>query len=472
MRHTARSSAIIAAVASLALTACAPFSLSSLKVTVNINGGVSGQAAEAEGATTDVAASPETAAAETAPAEEAGAEAALALPGVLTGTVTYLQRIALDPNAVIEVQLSDVSRMDAPATLIASQTIQAAGNQVPFAYELAYDPAQIEAKNTYAVRAAITIDDKLTWTSTTAYHVLTRDNPVTGVEIMVQPVPEAETEPVPAAAEATADAVDTLAADGRFGTLVSLIQAAGLTEILKGNGPFTILAPTDEAFTALPPAMLDLLKKDAKLLKNVLLYHVIPARVTSAEAAGANSAPTALPGAALLISAGEGGLTIDGSPVIAADIPATNGVIHALGAVILTPVPVTKRLEIDGRFTMLLKALKTAKMDTALDAGSHEFTLFAPTDEAFARLPKLAVDTILGNPALLSLTLMHHVAAGRQMAADVARASTLDTTLEDVKLPVTVDGRIVKVGDATILEVDLLVNGGVVHVIDTVLLPK
>jgi transforming growth factor-beta-induced protein len=467
MRHNARSSAIIIvavlAAASLVLTACAPFAISSLHVTVNIQGGPPDEAAQAGGTTTDVSASPETGA--EAPAEEA----AVALPGVLTGTVTYRQRIALDPGAVIEVQLSDVSRADAAAVLIASQTIQAEGRQVPFAYELAYDPAKIDARNTYAVRAAISVGGKLTWTSTKQYPVLTRGMPATGVEIMVEPVPEAESEAAPV--EATADAIDTLAADGRFGTLLSLIQAAGLTEILKGVGPFTILAPTDEAFAALPPAMLDYLKADLKLLKNVLLYHVIPAKVTSAEAAAANSAPTALPGASLSIGTAGGGLTLDGSPVIAADIPATNGVIHALGAVMLTPVPVTAQLEIDGRFTVLLKALRTAEMDAALDAGSHEFTLFAPTDDAFARLPKLAVDTILGNRELLGRTLMHHVAAGRQMAADLAQVTELGTTLEGAKLPVTVAGDTARVGDAQVVKADWLVNGGVVHVIDAVLLP-
>jgi uncharacterized lipoprotein YbaY/membrane-bound inhibitor of C-type lysozyme len=107
---------------------------------------------------------------------------------VLTGTVTYLQRMALPPNAVIEVVLADVSRADAPATIIATQTITAAGKQVPFPFELTYDPASIQPQNTYAVQARILVDGKLRFISTQRYAVLTNGRPMTGVNIVVQPV--------------------------------------------------------------------------------------------------------------------------------------------------------------------------------------------------------------------------------------------------------------------------------------------
>jgi uncharacterized lipoprotein YbaY len=106
----------------------------------------------------------------------------------VTGTVTYLPRIALPPQAVIEVQLVDVSRADAPAQVISSQTITANGRQVPFAFELPYDPAQIEERYTYAVQARITIDGQLRFISTQRYSVLTRGNPSSNIEVIVQPV--------------------------------------------------------------------------------------------------------------------------------------------------------------------------------------------------------------------------------------------------------------------------------------------
>lgn len=107
---------------------------------------------------------------------------------VVTGTVTYLVRSALPPTAVIEVVLQDVSKQDAPAVTISSQRIEASGKQVPFPYRLKYDPAQIDEKNTYAVRATIKDGDQLLFTSTQANLVITNGAPTRNVEIVVEPV--------------------------------------------------------------------------------------------------------------------------------------------------------------------------------------------------------------------------------------------------------------------------------------------
>lgn len=111
-----------------------------------------------------------------------------ALSGVLTGTVNYLQRMALPSNAVIEVTLADVSKMDVAATIVATQTITADGKQVPFSYELTYDPATIQPQMTYAVSARILVDGKLRFISTQRYSALTNGAPATGIDIIVQPV--------------------------------------------------------------------------------------------------------------------------------------------------------------------------------------------------------------------------------------------------------------------------------------------
>ena len=116
------------------------------------------------------------------------AAASESLPGTLSGTVTYLQRIALAPDAVVEITLQDVSKADAPAEMISTQTIETEGAEVPIAYALKYDPARIDAKNTYAVRATITEGGNLTWTSTKRYPVLTRGAPVDNIEIIVEQV--------------------------------------------------------------------------------------------------------------------------------------------------------------------------------------------------------------------------------------------------------------------------------------------
>ncbi|MEB3290361.1 MAG: YbaY family lipoprotein [Leptolyngbya sp.] len=105
----------------------------------------------------------------------------------VSGTVTYPQRMALPPNATLVVTLEDVSRADAPSTVIAGKTIQTAGQQVPIPFSLTYDPAEIAPQNRYVVRAQIFYDGALQWASTTAYPVITQDNP-TEVEIQLEQI--------------------------------------------------------------------------------------------------------------------------------------------------------------------------------------------------------------------------------------------------------------------------------------------
>jgi uncharacterized lipoprotein YbaY len=106
----------------------------------------------------------------------------------LEGVVTYRQRITLSPDAVVEVTLQDVSRADAPAVVIASQTIETQGMQVPIPFVLEYDPGVIDPRMTYSVSARITENGQLTWISTSMYSVLTRGAPSNNIEIIVEPV--------------------------------------------------------------------------------------------------------------------------------------------------------------------------------------------------------------------------------------------------------------------------------------------
>ena len=106
----------------------------------------------------------------------------------ITGQVTYRQRIALSPDAVVEVSLQDISRADAPAVVVASQTIQTGGKQVPIPFALDYDPGAIDPRMSYAVSARITENGQLTWISTQVYPVLTRGAPSDNVEIIVDRV--------------------------------------------------------------------------------------------------------------------------------------------------------------------------------------------------------------------------------------------------------------------------------------------
>ncbi|KFN49489.1 hypothetical protein P873_10980 [Arenimonas composti TR7-09 = DSM 18010] len=142
--------------------------------------------------------------------------------------------------------------------------------------------------------------------------------------------------PARTAAQPAGDIVDTAIAAGNFKTLVAAVQAAGLADTLKGPGPFTVFAPTDAAFAALPAGTVEnLLKPENRdQLVAILTYHVVPGRVTAAQAATLDSAKT-VQGGELDIDAANGGVTIDGANVVTADIAASNGVIHVVDKVLL-----------------------------------------------------------------------------------------------------------------------------------------
>ena len=131
------------------------------------------------------------------------------------------------------------------------------------------------------------------------------------------------------------DIVDTAVAAGSFETLVAAVQAAGLVETLKGEGPFTVFAPTDEAFAALPEGTVEeLLKPENKdQLVSILTYHVVPGMVMSGDLSNNMMAATVQGGDVTIMT--EGGVTVDGANVVQADIEASNGVIHVIDGVIL-----------------------------------------------------------------------------------------------------------------------------------------
>jgi uncharacterized surface protein with fasciclin (FAS1) repeats len=129
------------------------------------------------------------------------------------------------------------------------------------------------------------------------------------------------------------DIVDTAVAAGSFKTLATALQAAGLVETLKGEGPFTVFAPTDEAFAKIPESDLEALLADKTKLTKVLTYHVVPGKVTAADVVKLSSAKT-VEGQSIKIDTSSG-VKVDGANVTQTDIMATNGVIHVIDAVIL-----------------------------------------------------------------------------------------------------------------------------------------
>lgn len=162
--------------------------------------------------------------------------ALLALPAVagaqgqpaVTGTVIYLERIMLPPSAVVTVQLQDIARADAPATVLAEQKIDTAGNGPPYAYSLSYDPAQIVDSGRYSVRAEIRDGGQLLFTSTTAYPVITGGNPTSDVEVLVEQVSGGAGTTGGATAQPTPTSPTTLPATGGADGLGALLLFAAL----------------------------------------------------------------------------------------------------------------------------------------------------------------------------------------------------------------------------------------------------
>ena len=146
---------------------------------------------------------------------------------------------------------------------------------------------------------------------------------------------------LPARAHAQADTasrniVETAVAAGSFNTLATALKAAGLVATLEGKGPFTVFAPTDEAFAKLPEGAVEKLLADTAQLKSVLLYHVVPGRYLAADVVKLRSAPTAA-GASAKVSTNASGAMIDGAKIVRTDITASNGVSLVIDSVIMPP---------------------------------------------------------------------------------------------------------------------------------------
>ena len=271
--------------------------------------------------------------------------------------------------------------------------------------------------------------------------------------------------------------VDIAAEDGRFTTLVTALQAAGLDSVLAGEGPFTVFAPTDDAFGKLPEGTIASLLETIPALKNILLYHVVSGNVLAADVVTLESAVT-LQGQTVSISVMGDVVKINDSQVIITDIQGSNGIIHVIDTVLLPAEEESKTAESktivdiaaeDGRFTTLVTALQAAGLDSVL-AGEGPFTVFAPTDDAFGKLPEGTIASLLETIPALKNILLYHVVSGNVLAADVVTLESA-VTLQGQTVSISVMGDVVKINDSQVIITDIQGSNGIIHVIDTVLLP-
>ena len=270
--------------------------------------------------------------------------------------------------------------------------------------------------------------------------------------------------------------VATALSDGRFKTLAKVLNSAGLVETLQGDGPFTVFAPTDEAFSKLPTDVISNLLKpeNSEELGNILKYHVLAGSVRLAGALESEGAKT-ITGDSISVTFTDGKVKVNESTLINSDIQCSNGVIHVIDSVLLPPKPETDLVAVakrSGKLSTLLAAVEAAGLSDTLSSAS-EVTILAPTDEAFSKLPKGTLESLLkpeSRKALQKILAMH-VLNGKVSAGDALNAKqAMSFSGESLTFKV-MDG-FLKVNSSTIVSTDIAADNGVIHVIDSVLLPK
>jgi uncharacterized surface protein with fasciclin (FAS1) repeats len=273
---------------------------------------------------------------------------------------------------------------------------------------------------------------------------------------------------------------DVASANGSFNTLVSLLEATNLDDTLdNANSTFTVFAPTDEAFAALGQETLDALAADPDKLSSILTYHVLGSKVEAQAAlSSAGNTVETVNGANIALSLSGENLLINTSTVTATDVMADNGVIHVIDSVLMPPAPTESNANIvatakaNGNFNTLIAALERTGLDSVLSDDSGTFTVFAPTDAAFAAIGDKLINTLLANPDVLSDILKQHVLP---INADSVTAMSLNgksvkTVLEnELGISINPETDSLMFGGAKIVTKDIVTTNGTIHVIDSVI---
>nr|XP_027225410.1 transforming growth factor-beta-induced protein ig-h3-like isoform X2 [Penaeus vannamei] len=255
-----------------------------------------------------------------------------------------------------------------------------------------------------------------------------------------------------------------------FTQLVDLVVTAGLADTVSNGGPFTIFAPTNKAFEALDPQLVNSLLADTEMLKNVLLYHVVSGRVVSSSLRDGMVADS-VQGGPLRINVNRNGVKVNDVAVTQADIMARNGVIHVIDQVLMPPEDVGNLAEVltSQGFSQLVDLVVTAGLaDTVSNGGP--FTVFAPTNEAFQALDPELVKALLADPERLKDVLLYHVVPGAVLSSDLSDG-LVATTAQGGDLRVNVNGNAVTINDVDVTRADIPASNGVIHVLNQVLLP-
>lgn len=269
----------------------------------------------------------------------------------------------------------------------------------------------------------------------------------------------------------------------KFAALTVALARTGLHNVLKkSEGNYTLFAPSDDAFLAAGLSVDAIARAPKELLTSILLYHVVGLKVPAASVpAGPNAAVPTLNGADIFVTKKDGNVFINGAKVTYADVFAGNGVVHVIDRVLLPPSGnIVKTLIDDPKFSLLVTAVVTASKGSVNVAevlsGAGPFTVFAPTNDAFAKLGLNEEAIKNSKPDDLLPILGYHVISGRVFSSDLSDGIQPDMLIGG-KTTITLTGgaKIQGLGNASpvnIIKTDVVATNGVIHVVDGVILPK
>lgn len=285
------------------------------------------------------------------------------------------------------------------------------------------------------------------------------------------------------------DIVTTAVGVSTLSTLVTAVKAAGLVGALSmPNGPYTVFAPSDDAFAALPAGELDYLLQHPIELANVLRYHLLDHRVYSTQIKQFATART-IQGEEVVFFVNGSTVLINGvAAVEVADVDATNGVVHIISAVLVPQATreaaarwnaarsgapalpnIVELAEATPSLSTLVQAVVAGGLVSTLE-GTGPFTVFAPLNIAFASLPNGVLDYLLNNTSVLDEVLTYHVVAGAVTSNQLSNGEQVPT-VEGGNVTVSIVNGGVYINDARVVTANLAASNGVVHIIDRVLLP-
>lgn len=268
--------------------------------------------------------------------------------------------------------------------------------------------------------------------------------------------------------------VNILKVKGEFSTLLTALEITGLDKTLEGDDRLTLFAPTDDAFDRLPAGTLDFLIDNPDQLAEVLLYHVVDGRRSSFRLTRKTTTDTLI-GVPVVVANSRDNGTVNGIEILEKNVWAKNGYIHIIEDVLLAPEDnieidsVVDVLKVDGRFKTLVAALTAAGLaDTVADAS--RITVYAPTDEAFAKLGEDKINELLDNPELLGQILQYHVSDQKLRALRLAIRGQAKT-LQGESIAVDREGKKLFINNAEVINFNIQTPNAIVHTIDSVLLP-